>query len=161
MWGCLAKVVVSNPQGVKIGPNTIDCIFIGYAISNNAYSFLVHKSDISNVHVNTIIKSRNASFFENVFLYKDAQERSSLKRTFDIVSNNNQEYQDNENQEATEQEPEVKPRRSKWAKTTKSFGPDFLTSMLENEPQTYKEAVSSLEASFWKEAINAEVESIM
>ncbi|XP_068314976.1 uncharacterized protein [Pyrus communis] len=31
----------------------------------------------------------------------------------------------------------------------------------ENEPQTYKEAISSSAASFWKEAINAEIESIM
>ena len=33
--------------------------------------------------------------------------------------------------------------------------------MLENEPQTFKEAMSTPEAPFWKEAINDEIESIM
>lgn len=98
--------------------------------------------------MNTIIKSRNASFFENVFPYKDAQERSSLKRTFDTISNNNQEYQDNENQEATEQEPEVETRCSKRAKTTKSFGPDFLTSMLQNELKLIKKQCLLLKLHF-------------
>ncbi|MFM9587390.1 hypothetical protein, partial [Streptomyces caniscabiei] len=52
-------------------------------------------------------------------------------------------------------------RRSKRARTSKSFGPDFLTYMLEAEPQSYKEAVSSSEAPLWKEAINSEIESIL
>ena len=33
--------------------------------------------------------------------------------------------------------------------------------MLENEPRTFKETVTSPEAPFWKEAINSEVESIL
>ena len=41
------------------------------------------------------------------------------------------------------------------------FGLDFLTYLFENEPQTFKEAVTSPEAPFWKEAINSEVESIL
>ncbi|KAL0339137.1 UNVERIFIED_CONTAM: hypothetical protein Sangu_1435800 [Sesamum angustifolium] len=53
------------------------------------------------------------------------------------------------------------PRRSKRAKRAKTFGPDFLTYLLENEPRTINEALSSLEAPFWKEAINSEIESIM
>lgn len=44
---------------------------------------------------------------------------------------------------------------------SKTYGPDFLTYLLENEPQTYKDAMSSPEASLWKEAINSEVESIL
>ena len=38
---------------------------------------------------------------------------------------------------------------------------DFLPYLLENEPQAFKEAMSSPEAPFWKEAINSEIESIM
>ena len=53
------------------------------------------------------------------------------------------------------------PRRSKRQRTSTSFGPDFLTYLLENEPRTFKEAVTSPEALFWKEAINSEVESIL
>ena len=60
-----------------------------------------------------------------------------------------------------EERNEVEPRRSKRAKTTKSFGPNFLTYMLEDEPQSFKEAISTSEAPFWKEAINSEIESIL
>ena len=63
VWGCLAKVAVPNPKRIKIGPKTIDCVFIGYANNSSAYRFLVHKSDIPDVNVNTVIESRNASFF--------------------------------------------------------------------------------------------------
>ena len=42
MWGCLAKVKAPLPKQVKIGPKTVDCIFIGYAHHSNAYRFLVH-----------------------------------------------------------------------------------------------------------------------
>ncbi|GJR53572.1 retrovirus-related pol polyprotein from transposon TNT 1-94 [Tanacetum coccineum] len=31
VWGCLAKVVVPTPKAQKIGPKSVDCIFIGYA----------------------------------------------------------------------------------------------------------------------------------
>lgn len=67
VWGCLAKVVVPTPKKVRIGPKTIDCVFIGYARNNNAYRFLVYDSKIPNIHKNTIMESRNASFFEEVF----------------------------------------------------------------------------------------------
>ena len=70
VWGCLAKVVVPIPKMVKIGPKTVDCVFIGYAHNNSAYHFLIHKSEIFDMHANTIIESRNAYFFENVFPYK-------------------------------------------------------------------------------------------
>ena len=67
VWGCLAKVEIPPPKKVKIGPKTIDCIFIGYAHNSAAYRFLVHESNISDIHKNTIMELRNASFFEDVF----------------------------------------------------------------------------------------------
>jgi catechol-2,3-dioxygenase len=48
---------------------------------NNAYRFLIHKSNIENIHLNTIMDSRNAIFFKDVFLFKQTQEIHSLKRT--------------------------------------------------------------------------------
>ena len=53
------------------------------------------------------------------------------------------------------------PKRSKRARVAISFGPDFLTNLVENEPQTFKEAMSSLEASYWKKALNSEIKSIL
>ena len=60
VWGCLAKVAVPIPKKVKIGPKTVDCVFIGYAHNSSAYRFLIHKSEIIDMHANTIIKSKNA-----------------------------------------------------------------------------------------------------
>ncbi|XP_070004170.1 uncharacterized protein [Nicotiana sylvestris] len=37
----------------------------------------------------------------------------------------------------------------------------FVTFLLENEPQTFKEAMSSSESFLWKEAVNSEIESIL
>ena len=40
------------------------------------------------------------------------------------------------------------PRRSKRQRVPKSFGPDFLAFLLDNEPQTFKEAMKSSEAQY-------------
>ena len=50
VWGCLGKVAVPTPKKMKIGPKTVDCIFIGYAHNNNAYRFLVHEYENPNIH---------------------------------------------------------------------------------------------------------------
>ena len=61
-----------------------------------------------------------------------------------------------------DQEPlGLEPRRSKRARIATFFGPDVLTNLIKNEPQTFKEAMSSPEASYWKEAVNSEIESIL
>ena len=69
VWECLAKVVGPPPKKVKIVPKNIDCIFIGYAHNSTAYQFLVHDSNILNIHKNMFMESRNASFFKDVFPY--------------------------------------------------------------------------------------------
>ena len=46
---------------------TSDCVLIGYANNSSAYKFLVHRSKNPNIHINTIIESRNTSFFEHIF----------------------------------------------------------------------------------------------
>ncbi|CAA0830901.1 cysteine-rich RLK (RECEPTOR-like protein kinase) 8, partial [Striga hermonthica] len=112
-----------------------------------AYRFLVHKSEISGIHNGTTIESQNAVFFENIFPRKDKEEIIPRKRTFEEAK--------------LPQEIEDEPRRSKRIKVPKSFGPEFLTYMLENELRTIREALTSPDASFWKEAINSEIESIM
>ena len=73
VWGCLAKMAVPPPTMVKLGPKIVDCIFIDYAHNNTAYRFLVHESNIPDIHKNTIMESRNASFFEDVFPCKSKE----------------------------------------------------------------------------------------
>ena len=82
------------------------------------------------------MESRNVSLFEDVFSCKSKVEPNSSKRAFGTINENSQDENDN---------GEVEPRCSKRARVEKSFGPDFLTYMLEEEPRTYKEAVNSIE----------------
>ena len=104
VWGCLAKVAVPPPKNVKIGPKTIDCIFIGYAHNSAPYRFLVHESNISDIHKNTIMELRNASFFEDVFPCKSKVDPNSSKQAFETINENSQDGNDT---------GEVEPRRSK------------------------------------------------
>ena len=69
------------------------------------------------------------------------------------------------------------PRRSKRARKDNSFGPDFISLclsesslvnddfvhlfVLEDDPRTYDEAMRSVDAVFWKEAIDSELQSIL
>ena len=127
MWGCLAKVAVLTPKKVKIGPKTVDCIFIGYEQNSSVYQFLVYKSEVLDIHNNKIMESRNVSFFEHIFPCKSNDGPSSSKRTYETMNEDSQD----QNQE---QEVEDEPRRSKRIRIEKSFGPDFLTYLLKNEP---------------------------
>jgi len=55
---------------VKIGPKTMNYNFIRYAYNNSAYEFFIHKSSIKYMHPNTIMESRNAILFKDVFSFK-------------------------------------------------------------------------------------------
>ncbi|KAG7548041.1 hypothetical protein ISN44_As12g032490 [Arabidopsis suecica] len=121
VWGCLAKVTVPPPKKVTIGPKTVDCIFIGYARNSSAYRFLVHKSDIPDIHVNTIMESRNASFFEHIFPCKDKQNLKRTRDERDVSTAANE-----ASTSGTSNQAEDEPRRIKRACKEKSFGEDFL-----------------------------------
>ena len=77
-----------------------------------------------------------------------------FKKTYDVVTNSCNETR---NQEKEDHEP----RCNKRMRTSKSFGPEFLTYMLEIEPRNFQEAMSTPEAPYWKEAINSEIDSIL
>jgi transposase InsO family protein len=77
-WGCLAKVSVPITDKRKLGPKTVDCVFLGYAFHNVGYRFLVVRSRVSDLLVGTIMESRDATVYENIFLMKD--ETSSYRQ---------------------------------------------------------------------------------
>ena len=52
-------------------------------------------------------------------------------------------------------------KRSKRERKETNLGDDFYTLLVDDDPRSYKEAMISLDASLWKEAINSEIESIM
>ena len=64
----------------KFGPKTVDCVFLGYAIHSIGYRFLIVKSGVSDMYVGTIMESRDATFFENIFPMRD--ETSSSRQDF-------------------------------------------------------------------------------
>lgn len=64
----------------------MDCIFIGYAHNSHAYRFLMYEFKNLDIHKNTITKSRNASFFEDVFPCKSKEGSSSSKWTYKTMN---------------------------------------------------------------------------
>ena len=56
----------------KLGPKTIDCVFLGYAIHSVGYIFLIINSSVLEMVVDTIMESRDAIFFKNEFHIKNA-----------------------------------------------------------------------------------------
>ena len=62
-WGCLAKVNVPINKKCKLGPKIVNCVFLRYAQRNIAYRFLIVKSEVPDVHVDSIMESRDATFF--------------------------------------------------------------------------------------------------
>ena len=54
----------------KLGPRTVDCVFLGYAIHSVGYRFLIINSRVPDIHVGTIMESRGAIFFESEFPIK-------------------------------------------------------------------------------------------
>jgi hypothetical protein len=73
----LAKVNVPITKKSKLGPKTVDCVFLGYAHNSIAYRFLIVKSEVYDMHADTIFESHDATFFENIFPIKDM--RSNAK----------------------------------------------------------------------------------
>lgn len=163
VWGCLAKVSIPPPNRTRIGPKTVDCVFIGYAQDSSAYRFLIHKSDNSKMHVNTIIEVRDASFFEGIFPYISC---STIDPEINRETPNVGEVKSMEEVEHTGPRPkptvEVEDlRRGKRPKIKKDFGPDYLMNFLVyKDPVTYKEAITSPDSDLWKEAIDSEINSI-
>jgi len=66
-WSCLAKVNVPINKKRKLGPKIVDCVFLGYVIHNVGYRFLIINSGVPDMHVGTIMESRDATFFEREF----------------------------------------------------------------------------------------------
>ena len=61
----------------KLGPKTVDGGFLGYAIHSVGYRFLIINSSVPDMAVDTIMESRDATFFETEFSMKNAPITSS------------------------------------------------------------------------------------
>ena len=56
---------------------------------------------------------------------------------------------------------EMEPRRSKRARVEKDFGPDYYVFNIVENPQNLKKDLISLDAIFWKEAVNDDMKSLI
>ncbi|CAL2244459.1 unnamed protein product [Prunus armeniaca] len=140
VWGCLVKVAIPEPKRKKTGPKTVDSVFLGYAHNSSANRFLVINSEISEISNKTILESRDATYFEDIFPFKTRIQKQVVDRS---ISNNGSDKASTSTNlpVVNEEEPQAEPRR--------------------NAPTTYREVMISIDAPFWKEVINSEVEYIL
>ncbi|KAJ9553540.1 hypothetical protein OSB04_017585 [Centaurea solstitialis] len=168
IWGCRAVVKLTEPKRSALGERGVDCIFIGYAEHSKAYRFYVIDPNES-VSVNTVIESRDAIFDEERF--------SSIPRPKDLISNVDEGQNSKILEGISDPEP-LKVRKSKRGRIAKDFGSDFQLYLvegsrdkvklqysycysIEEDPKSFKEAMKSRDAAFWKEAIDDELSSIL
>jgi hypothetical protein len=146
-WGCLAKVNVPIPKKCKRGPKTVDCIFLGYAQRSIGYRFLVVKSEVPDMHVDTIMGSHDATFFENMFPMKDMHSTARFSSEIIPKSSTFDDYfeQPHENvyEDGREKDDNEAPSRSKIRRTAKSFGDDFIVYLVDDTPTSIAEAYAS------------------
>jgi hypothetical protein len=100
-------VNVSLTKKRKLGPKTVDCVFVGYAHNSAAYRFLVVHSETSEVAVNVIMESRDVTFFESIFPMqnKEVVSPDGPSRTYSLPSS------------VHDQTPDLELRRSKSQRT--------------------------------------------
>jgi hypothetical protein len=160
-WGCLEKVNVPINKKRKLGPKTVDCVFLGYVIHSVGYRFLIINSKVPDMVEATIMESRDATFFEDEFPMKNVPSTSS----HDYVSLETPEPENIVTDESHENIPEedngIVTRKSKRRRVAKSFGDDYIIYLVDDTSKTIEEAYSSPDAYLWKEAVQSEMDSIM
>lgn len=152
----MAKVGLPSLKRENVGPKNFDAIFVGNAENSAAYRFM-------RLNDRSMCESRDADFFEHVFPLKKNVTSHELPVSTRTSSSM----------------PLVVYERRKRRRIETSSGPGSLTTFLtelndvdeldehvvcfhlfEDEPKNFEEAMSSIDASFWKETVNCEIESI-
>ena len=136
----------------KLGPKTIDCVFLGYSFHSTGYRFLIIKSDVPDMYVDTIMESRDATFFENEFPMKNTPSKTSHET---IIPHEQEMFIPIDNTEEThmhipEEDDTIVTWKSKIQRIAKSFSDDFIVYLVEDTPTTIREVYSSPDADLWK-----------
>jgi hypothetical protein len=161
----LVKVNVPINKKRKLGPKIVDCVFLGYTHYSIANRFLVIKSEVPDVHVDTFLESRDVTFFENIFPKKNLYVMSSLHAN--VIADTT--HEPSENFDHADHTPEPiheeidseAPRRSKRPRTAKSFSDNFTVYLMDDTPKTIAEAFTSPDVDNWKEVVHSEMDSIL
>ncbi|KAL0453788.1 UNVERIFIED_CONTAM: hypothetical protein Slati_1356900, partial [Sesamum latifolium] len=64
--GVHSKSAGPRKKRMKLSPKTVDAVFSGYVETSYALRFLIIKSEIPSIEVNTIVEFRDAVFIEDV-----------------------------------------------------------------------------------------------
>jgi hypothetical protein len=134
----------------KLDSKTVDCIFLRYAHHNIVYRFLVIKSEIHDVHIDTFLESRDVTFFENIFPMKNSYDMSNL--SINMLADTSSEPSENFDHVEHTPEPIHKKidsevaRRSKRPRTAKSFSDNFTIYLVDDTTKTIVEAFASPDA---------------
>nr|ABA96931.2 retrotransposon protein, putative, Ty1-copia subclass [Oryza sativa Japonica Group] len=126
-----------------------------------AYRFLIVKFEVPDMHVGTIMESRDATFFESFFPMKDTHSSSSQPSEIIPSSITPPEQTEHTHEHITEEDDSEAPRRSKRQRTAKSFGDDFTVYLVDDTPKLISEAYATPDADYWKEAVRSEMDSII
>jgi hypothetical protein len=173
----------------KLGPKTVDYVFLGYAIHSVGYRFLIINSKVPDMHVSIIMESRDAIFFENEFPMKIAPSMTSHESiiphehaNFILIEQLCFGYSFPQTplvweplalglpfleqiEEPLTQNPEeddiIVTRKNKRQRVTKSFRDDYIVYLVDDTPTTIEQAYFSPDADLWKEAVRSEMDSIM
>jgi hypothetical protein len=147
----------SYPKETKLGPKTVDYIFLGYAQRSIGYRFLVVKSEVPDMHVDTIMESRATTFFENMFPMKYMHSTARFSSEIIPESSTSDDYfeQPHENvfEDVHEKDDNEAPTRSKRRRTAKSFGDDFIVYLVDDTPTSIAAVFASPHADDWKDAV--------
>ena len=157
MWGCIAYFRVPDTKRTKLEPKAIKSVFVGYAVNSKAYRLL----DLS---FNIIVESRDVEFFENKFI-NDSQIESKQTQESDSLVNDSL-----SGNKRIEPSSPSEQRRSQKVRKEKDFDPDFISYQVnvyivernrekvlsklpfvgnvEEDPNTYNEAIASRDATF-------------
>ncbi|KAL0444305.1 UNVERIFIED_CONTAM: hypothetical protein Slati_2153200 [Sesamum latifolium] len=165
--GVPSKSAGPRTQRKRLGPKTVDVVFLGYVETSYTLRFLIIKSEIWGIEVNTIVEFRDAVFLEDVFPMKTGI-HSSVSLDDSLISTSIPEHVEkmsnvgvNHSNTSLTHEEVDEPRRSKRARVVKNFESDFVTYNIEDDSITFEDAMASSEAKQWKEAVKSEMDFIV
>ncbi|GAU39727.1 hypothetical protein TSUD_144940 [Trifolium subterraneum] len=133
---------IPDPKRVKLSSRAYEYVFVGYAANSKAYRFY-------DLTAKVIIESVDADFYEDKFHFKLRSSGGTESSHIPVIRNSE-----------SNNEVEIELRRSKRVRVAKDYGPDYSVYTLEEDPTNLQEALSSLDADLWQEAINDEMNSL-
>jgi hypothetical protein len=119
------------------------------------YRFLIINSSVPEMAVDTIMESRDATFFEDEFAMENNTPSMSSHDYISIPESHEPviHADDKTFEEISEEDNYIVARKSKRRRVAKSFGEDCIIYLVEDTPTTIAEAYSFLDADLWKEAM--------